>query len=294
MDASAADSAAWTVARLLSWTQDYFRQHRLESPRLCAELLLASALGCERIQLYTRFDQTPDRDGLTRFRDLVRRAAGGAPIAYLTGFKEFFALSFRVTADVLIPRPETEVLVERVIDLVRKDASLVRLLDLCTGSGCIAIALARNLPGAQLFASDISDAALRVARENAARLGVAEKLQFAQGDLFEPWRSAAEFDLVTANAPYIASGEIATLPANVRDFEPRLALLAGDDGLALIRRIVAAAPERLRCGGWLFLEVAFDQAARVAELFERHRWETPLTFRDDLGHWRVVAARRSA
>ncbi len=285
--------APWTIARLIAWTRQYFERAGLDAPRLCAEILLAHALGCERIELYTRHETVPPADVLARYRELVRQAAQGRPIAYLTGTKEFFSLSFKVTEAVLIPRPETEVLVERVIHLARhSDQAIARICDVGTGSGCIAIALAHNLPELVICASDISPAALAVARENAERLAVGGRIEFREGDLLEPWRDQPPFDLIASNPPYISEAELPGLPANVRDHEPRAALLAGPDGLAVHRRLIAQAPDYLRPGGHLLLEVAFDQAPAVVRLLDESGWRDIVTYRDTLQHERVVHARR--
>ncbi len=290
--AAGTDSAPWTIARLLDWTRAHFARLKLESPRLCAELLLAHALGCERIRLYTRHDEVPGPAALDAFRELVRQAAEGRPIAYLTGTKEFFALPLEVTPDVLIPRPETEILVERTIDLVRKASGPRRILDLCTGSGCIAIALARHLPDATLLASDVSPAALAVARRNAARHGVADRIEFRAGDLFEPWRTppAAPCDIVVCNPPYVATVDAPVAP-QVRAWEPHTALFAGPDGLAVIRRVLAEAPARLTSGGHLLLEMGFDQAPAVRRLAAGPVWGEAAVYRDGAGHERVLHVR---
>ncbi|MFO0838192.1 MAG: peptide chain release factor N(5)-glutamine methyltransferase [Phycisphaerae bacterium] len=303
MDSPAVDGSAWTVARLLNWTRDFLQRQNVESSRLCAEILLAHALGCQRIELYTRYESVPDETRRTRFRELVKEAGGGAPIAYLVGTKDFFSLSFIVTRDVLIPRPETELLVERTIDLSRRQPGRVRrVLDLCCGSGCIAVALARHLPDARLHASDISSGALNVARQNAARHGLSERIDIREGDLFGPWRDEPAFDVIVTNPPYIAAGEMPSLPRNVRDFEPHLALAGGDDGLAIVRRIAVDAPPCLAEGGWLMTEVAFNQAQAVSRILNgsasesfgaRGSWREVTSYRDDLGHERVVAARRA-
>ncbi len=295
MTAAGTDSAPWTIARLLDWTRAHFARHQLEAPRLCAELLLAHALGCERIHLYTRHDETPGPVVLETFRALVRQAAAGRPIAYLTGTKEFFALPLEVTADVLIPRPETEILVERTIDLVRRAPGPRRILDLGTGSGCIAVALARHLPDATLLASDVSAAALAVARRNAARHGVAERIEFRVGDLFEPWRAppTAPCDIVVCNPPYIATRGAPVAP-QVRDHEPHVALFAGPDGLDVIRRVLAEAPAWLTPGGHLLLEMGFDQAAAVVRLAAAPAWCEPAVYRDGAGHARVLHVRAAA
>jgi release factor glutamine methyltransferase len=297
MSAGETDTTAWTVARLLAWTREYFQRGGIESPRLCAEILLAHALGCQRIQLYTRFEEAPTDDALARYRALVKQAAAGHPIAYLTGSKEFFSLTFEVNADVLIPRPETEILVERTIDLVRRTPGATpNILDLGTGSGCIAVALARHLPQARIFASDVSPAAIAVARRNAAKHAVAERIDFRCGGLFEPWVNAdaqaapAEFDLIVSNPPYIAT-EGAPVDRNVREFEPQVALFAGPDGLGVIHALLAAAPTRLKSGGHLLLEMAFDKAPAVRALLAGASWRDIVTYRDGAGHERVVHAR---
>jgi len=291
----AQSTGPWTVQKLLDWTREHFRARGLESPRLCAELLLAHCLDCERIELYTRYTAVPTDEQRGRFRELVRRAAAGEPIAYLIGHREFFGLDFRVTPDVLIPRPETEVLVERTIELVRRsEGRLHTILDLGTGSGCIAISLARHLPDVQLAASDISEAALAVARENAERLGVSDRIELRAGDLFEPWADRVPFDVIVTNPPYIAEPELPGLPASVRDYEPRVALVAGDDGLAMLRRILDAVPQVLRPGGHLLTELAWNQAAAAGALFERSGHFAALrTYRDALNHERVLHATRT-
>lgn len=292
-------SGEWTVERLLTWTRDYFTRQGLESPRLCAEILLAHALGCQRLQLYTRYQTVPAPAVLDRFRAAVKEAATGKPISYLTGTKDFFSLTFEVTPAVLVPRPETEILVERTIDLVRKrvapergpEGPAVAILDLCTGSGCIAAALAKSLPAARLFASDASGAALEVAKRNAARHKLEDRMEFREGDLLAPWGDA-QFDVIVSNPPYIGTDEAADLPANVRDFEPHAALFAGADGLAVLRRIALEAGGAVRAGGYLLLEVGYRQAGAAKGLLEAARWRDIVTFRDHLKHERVVQARK--
>jgi release factor glutamine methyltransferase len=305
MEATGAQSGPWTVNRLLAWTREHLQRQGVESARLCAEILLAHAMKCERIQLYTQFDAVPSAEVLAPFRAAVREAAAGRPIAHLTGAKEFFSLTFEVTPDVLIPRPETEVLVERTIDLVRRANGMLRsILDLGTGSGCIAVSLAKLLPDVGVYASDISEAVLAVARRNAERHGIATRIRFASGDLFAAWPptgAAAEggaavppFDVIVSNPPYLSTAPGTPVAPGIRQYEPYLALFAGVDGLDVIRRIVAEAPARLRPGGHLLLEVAFDQAGRVRELFNPLSWQEIVGYRDGGGHERVVHARRRA
>lgn len=293
MDANTARTSAWTVGRLLAWTREHFERRGLDAPRLCAEILLAHAMRCERLRLFTRHDEAPAEEVLARFRESVRQAAAGKPIAYLTGTKDFFSLAFDVTPDVLIPRPETEILVERTIDWVRKRCGgAARILDLCTGSGCIAVALARHLPNSTIVASDVSAAALAVARRNAVKHEVDGRVMFAEGDLFAACPGVEPFDVIVSNPPYVAENDPA-LAANVRDYEPPVALFGGDDGLAVLRRIIADAPAALRVGGSLLLEIGYNQAAAVRELLRGTLWSECSGYKDGGGHERVIHARRA-
>lgn len=263
-------------------------------------------MGCERIRLYTQFDAVPGEEVLAGFRASVRAAAAGQPIAHLTGAKEFFSLSFEVTPDVLIPRPETETLVERTIDLVRNSEGAIRsILDLGTGTGCIAISLAKHLPDTALYASDVSEPALAVARRNAERHDVAGRIEFALGDLFEAWPAGSAgteaggapgptFDLIVSNPPYVATAPGTPVADDVREYEPHVAVFAGPEGLDVIRRIVAEAPGRLSAGGHLLLEIAFDQAGKLRALLDAAHWRDVATYPDGAGHERVVYARRRA
>ena len=287
------EAQTWTVARLLAWTREYLERQGLETPRLCAELLLAHALGCDRIRLFTQHERIPDDAVLRSFRGLVKEAATGRPIAYLLERKDFFSLPFRVTPAVLVPRPETETLVERVIEQARGRGA-VRIVDIGTGSGCIALALARHLPDAKIHASDVSEAALDVARQNAAALGLTERVEFRLGDLVAPWRNAQLFDLLVSNPPYVGLRERGELPANVRDFEPATALFGGEDGLDFYRRLAVDAATCLSTDGAALLEVGAGQAPEVAALFAAEGWADIVTYKDTLRHDRVVHARRSA
>jgi release factor glutamine methyltransferase len=294
MTGTPADSGPWTVARLLQWTQDYFQRHELEDARLCSEILLAHAMGCERIFLYTQFDQTPPPAAVDAFRAAVRQAVGGEPIAYIIGRKEFFALDFQVNEHVLIPRPETEVLVERVLRLLRSaDHPDPTVLDLGAGSGCIAVSLAKHLTQAKIHASDISSAALAIAQTNAARHGVDERIEFREGDLFVPWEGDT-FDVIVSNPPYVAERDAETLAKSVRDFEPQQALFAGPEGLGVIQRLLDEAPAHLRPAGHLFIEIGYDQHDAVAQLARDAGWSSIQFHRDAAGHARVFHARREA
>ncbi len=362
----------WTTARLLKWTADYLAQRQIESPRLEAELLLAKAIGCSRIDLYTRFDEEAPEDARVTFRSLVKQRAEGMPTAYLIGEKEFFSYSFNVTPDVLIPRPETEHLVTETLDLVKRrfaspvgnnaaaspsesaaanrsaedsaqnrtsnidaagnDAvgsevaavetvesantaesakteriepvdpvvakesepqnsddtqideltgeSYIRfkpkesqfahlnlsILDLGTGSGIIPVCLAKNLPMAQFVAVDISSGALKVAKENAVRHKVRDRIDFRQGDLFGPIDDRQKFDFIVSNPPYIGESEMPTLDASVREYEPQLALCGGPKGTEIVERILESAAAYIKPGGYVLIEISPVIHESVVEL----------------------------
>lgn len=275
---AAAPGESWTIGRLLQWTQSHFEKAGLDAPRLSAELLLAHAMDCRRIDLYARFEQEPSDSQRAAFRALVRRAAEHQPIAYLTGSKEFYSLDFFVTPDVLIPRPETELLVERTIDYCRDHpADRHDVLDVGTGSGCIAIAISKRVATVRAVATDVSEAALAVARRNVERHGLTDRVRLVQADLLELPNDALPpadgthvpgFDVIVSNPPYIGHGERDALPKNVRDYEPAVALFAGPDALAVYRRIAADAERHLKPAGTLLLEVGMGHAAAVEEIFE--------------------------
>jgi len=262
-------SPLWTIESLLRWAMDDFRARGIESPRLDAEVLLAKALGTTRIQLIVDSKRPLSPDELGRMREMVRRRRAREPVAYILGEREFYGRTFRVDRRVLVPRPDTEALVDVALTRTRALSMSLRALDLCTGSGCVAITLGRERPTSSVFGGDVSADALAVARDNALRLG-AYNVAWRHGDLYAAVSLPARFDLVTANPPYIAVGDLASLQADVRDHEPRLALDGGDDGLSLLRRVVGGAPARLVSpGGVLAVEVGAGQAAAVVELFGR-------------------------
>ncbi len=287
----------WTVRRLLEWTPGFFTKKAVDQPRLSAELLLSHVLSVPRIRLYTDYEKVVGERPLAAFRDLVRRAGEQEPIAYLTGTAHFYTLEFAVTRDVLIPRPDTETLVENVMQTVRHQPGLEapRVLDLCTGSGCIAVAVAKHLKSATVLATDVSERAAAVARGNAERLAVADRVAVAVGDLFDPLKhtvDARPFDLIVSNPPYIPTDQIAALDRGVRDYEPRLALDGGPDGLAVHRRILARAPDHLTPGGRVFLEIAFDQGPAAREAAAAHPgFDDVRLLKDYAGHDRVLTLR---
>jgi len=284
---------AWTVGRLLNWTTDYLRKHGSESPRLDAEVMLASVLEWERVQLYTHFEDVVGDIARQGYRQLVRRRAEGTPVAYLVGRKEFYSLRFDVAPGVLIPRPESEFVVVEVLEAV-KGRGAVRVVDVGTGSGCLAVACARHLPDAEFVAVDLSPEALPQARKNAARHGLAERIEFIEGDLLGPVADRPPFDVIVSNPPYIPAGDIESLEPGVRDHEPRLALDGGPDGLTVVTRLIAEALPLLKPGGHLILEIGSPQEAAVRDRIAAHPEYTLLpTIRDLNGHPRVVHAIRS-
>lgn len=272
----------WTIESLVRWATEDFRGRGIDSPRLDAEVLLAFALDTTRMQLIIDSKRPLSEAELTRFRELVKRRRKKEPIAYVRGEREFYGRNFRVDKRVLVPRPDTETLVEVALKRTAHVSMCMRALDLCTGSGCVAITLGRERPTSQIFATDISRDALDVARTNALRLG-AYNVAFVEGDLFTAvaaFAGGARFDVITANPPYIPHAEIATLMPDVRDFEPRLALDGGDDGLDLIRRIITDAPRFLAQGGVLAMEVGAGEAGPVQELFAARGFTSVTATRD--------------
>jgi release factor glutamine methyltransferase len=283
-------SDPWTVARVLRWAADDFRKRNNPSPRLDAELLLCVALGTDRVHLVLDSDKQLLEAELGRYRELIRRRRSGEPIAYILGRREFYGLDFVVDRRGLVPRPDTEPLVEVALERTRTRSMHGRALDLCTGTGCVGIAFAKARPTWRVLATDVSPATAELAWENARRLGVAFTLGVDVGDLFAPV-SGQRFELVLANPPYIPSGELAGLMPDVRDFEPRLALDGGADGLDLVRRIVAGARSHLAAGGILAVEVGHDQAQRTRELFEQAEFLEISVRRDYGGRERIVSGR---
>lgn len=261
--------AIWTTRQLLHWTTDFFHKKGLDNPRLSAEMLLAHVLGVDRLKLYMDPDRpTSDLERAT-FREWVERAARHEPVDYLVGHTPFFSLKLKVTPDVLIPRPSTETLVEHVLQHARRTPGFhtPTIADIGTGSGAIAVALAKHLKTAHVVATDISEAALAVARENAEAHGVAERIEFVQGSLLEPLRGR-RFEFLVSNPPYISDEEWAQVEPNVKEYEPASALRAGVDGLRDIRPLIAHAREYLTQPGQLVLEFAASQKKQVLKLAE--------------------------
>jgi release factor glutamine methyltransferase len=284
----------WTIGRLLQWTTDFLKQRGADSPRLDAEVLLAHAQGCSRIALYTSFDQEPSEDARKAFRDAVRQRSQGMPVAYLVGRREFYSLSFRVTPDVLIPRPETEFLLIRLLDLIKQRPAdePVTIADVGTGSGILAVCAAKRVERCQVLAIDKSKAALAIAAENAAEHGVSQRIEFVESDLFAAVPAQRRFHYVVSNPPYVSTAEMDELMKDVRQYEPRLALEAGPTGAEVIARLIPQAAERLLPGGWLLVEISPMIDAAVRKLFEAdERFELFPTLKDLAGQARVVQAR---
>lgn len=249
----------WTIRRVLEWTAQHLQKHGSGTPRLDAEILLAHARRCRRIELYAAYDDVLSDEVRKVMRELVQRRAQAEPVAYLVGHREFFSLDFVVNKSVLIPRPDTETLVMEALGRL-KGLTNPRVLDLCTGSGCVAISIAKNCPAARVTATDISPEALAVATENATRLGVSDRVEFYRGDLFDALPGESRFDVIVSNPPYITTADMGELQTDVRLHEPPLALDGGPDGLGPLRRIVSVAADWLVPGGWLLLEMDPSQA----------------------------------
>jgi release factor glutamine methyltransferase len=262
----------WTIQRLLNWVTEYLAAKGIESPRLSAELLLSHVLGLKRIELYTHFDNLVATEQLASLRDLVKRAGQDEPVAYLTGKTEFYSLELAITRDCMIPRPETELLVQRAIEFLRTRFGAQAVCDLCTGSGCIAVAIAKNFSDARIFATDICDKALAVAEANIEKYQLKERITLLCGDLFEPLirpLDVARFDLIVCNPPYVSSAEYEKLDKNVKDYEPRLALHAGEDGLDIYRRLAEKVDQFLKPNAALMLEIGYAQGPAVRALLEQ-------------------------
>ncbi|MFO0960963.1 MAG: peptide chain release factor N(5)-glutamine methyltransferase [Isosphaeraceae bacterium] len=282
----------WTVGKLLTWTTDFLRKKGSESPRLDAEVLLSHVLQCERVRLYTAYDEAVGERDRSAYRELVKRRSEGAPVAYLVGRKEFFSLPLKVTPAVLIPRPDTETVVVEFLARFPATAE-VRAVDVGTGSGCIAIACTNRHGKAHFLAIDRSPEALAVARENADRHKLSDRIDFREGDLLDPAADEGPFDAILSNPPYIPTDDIDGLEPGVRDHEPRLALDGGDDGLRIADRLIAQAVPLLKTGGHLILEIGTAQEGPVRDLIAGHpELELAPTIRDAANHPRVIRATR--
>ena len=286
----------WTIQKLLTWVTEYLTDRQVDSPRLSAELLLSHVMQMTRIELYTQFDRPVAKAELDSLRDLVKRAGQREPVPYLTGKTEFYSLELKVTGDCMIPRPETELLVQRAIEFLRTRRGIQFVCDLCTGSGCIAVAIAANFSNARLIATDVSAAALAVAAGNVEKHRLTERVTLLCGDLFEPIIPHVDvdrFDLIVCNPPYVSASEYERLDKNVKDYEPKLALFAGDDGLDVYRRICGQAARFLKPGAALMLEIGCAQGPAVRELLEQTGAFGDIRIEKDVhSNDRIVTAKR--
>ena len=279
---------AWTIGTLLQWTKQYFRDKGVENPRLDADVLLSSLLGKDRIYLYVHFDQPMESEELAAFREMVRRRAARVPVAYITGNREFMGMDFQVSPAVLIPRPDTEILVEAATERL-KDVQDGRILDIGTGSGAVLVGTLARLAGCSGVGVDISKQALAVAEANAARLLGSGRASFLNADLFPP--EPVLFDAILSNPPYITSGEMAALAPEVLQ-EPALALHGGEDGLDFYRRLMEGGWRYLKPAGFMAVEVGANQARTVSRMAEQAGWKTENIIPDYAGIERVVVVRR--
>lgn len=288
----------WTIKDLLEVTSNYLQEKGVDGPRLSAEVLLAFQLKVDRVKLYLNFDQPLHEREVAAYRELIKRRLNREPIQYITGIQEFWSLDFAVGPQVLIPRPETEVLVEQVVSLrdekrLAKSKNL-RILDLGTGCGVLAVTLAREFERASVWASDISGEALAIAELNAKKHGVEDRVEFLLSDLWQGLiDSSLVFDVIVSNPPYIASDHISSLAPEVRDHEPRSALDGGEKGMHFIKEIIEEAPKYLDVGGWVLLEMDPEQTAIAMELIENNDdYVEKRRIKDYSGCYRVVMAQR--
>ena len=288
-----------TVLEILNGSTDYLKKHQIENPRLNAELLVAHSMDLSREALYIHLHRQLLKEEKEKLESLMKRRISGEPLQYIIGHQEFWSIDFKVDPRVLIPRPETELLVEQSLLILLKTLSKKRpsVLEIGTGSGAIAIALAKEERDLFLMATDISREALVLAKENAKSAGLSDQIKFINGDLFSPFRlfkGREPFDMILSNPPYIPCPEIPKLAREVRDYEPIIALHGGEDGLEFYRNITSQAPFYLQQGGWLLLEVGQDQGNKVSEMIEKGGCFKGVELIQDLsGIQRVVKAQKS-
>ncbi|MGE5750526.1 MAG: peptide chain release factor N(5)-glutamine methyltransferase [Nitrospirota bacterium] len=285
-----------TLAEAIYQAAQKLSVHGISTARLDAEVLLSHTIMRDRAWLIIHRDESLNESQRTLFEDAVNRRARREPLQYITGKQEFWGLDFSVTPDVLIPRPETELVVEAALKIIQTTGSQVTIIDLCAGSGCIAVSLAKGPAAPRIFAIDKSDRALAVARENARKHNVSDRIRFLEGDLFGP---LAELDLhgmadiIVSNPPYVRSGDLPALQPEVRDFEPELALLAGPEGTEIQQRIVGTAPEFLKKYGALIMEMGQGQSGALTKMVnDTGRYEMPEIMKDLAGIERVIVARK--
>jgi release factor glutamine methyltransferase len=284
---------AWTILKVIQWTAGYFKRKGVEQPRANAEVLLAHILGMERVQLYLHFDKPLSRCELSAYREIVQRRAAREPSQYITLQQEFWSLPFEVNPSVLIPRPETELLVVKALEVLEGGSSF--LLDLGTGSGAIAVAVAHEHPRVSVIAADISLQALEVAKRNALRHRVSDRISFVVTDLFSALCTSPVFDVIVSNPPYISDEEFQQLPPEIACHEPTGALKGGgSSGLEIIRRIISDAPRLLKPGGWLLMEIGERQSGVLKEELGHNRdFQSFQFFEDYSGILRILSLQRA-
>lgn len=285
----------WTVIKLLSWTESYFIDHSIDSPRLTAEMLLAHTLGLKRIDLYLQHDRPLQKNELSDFKQLIKRRRYNEPVAYITGEKGFFESDFKITKEVLIPRPDTETIVEeslKLLDTGKDNLCPKNVLELGTGSGAIVVSLAKAFPGHRYFAGDISFGALKIAKKNALRIAK-DRVNFFSGTWFSSLKAKPIFDLIVSNPPYIPTKDIQGLEPEIKTFEPMLALDGGNDGLNSYKEILKNAYSYLAPGGTILLEMGFDQKGGIENILTQYpRYHSVDFIRDLAGHNRVVLIKK--
>lgn len=288
-----ANNEIWTIGRILKWTEQYFEQKGVESPRLDAEVLLSHLLKKQRIYLYVHFDEPLQAEELATYREMIKKRVAHVPVAYILGEKEFMGLTFQVTADTLVPRPDTEILVQAAVDALKgMPPEAHRFADIGTGSGAICLSVLHFTENTEADTVDISPGARAVAEQNAAALGLTERITFHTGDLLEPIKDKT-YTAILSNPPYIPQADIETLAPEVRCKEPMTALCGGADGLDFYRRLCAEAPAMLLAGGFMAFEVGIHQAEAVANLALEHPLiERTEIIKDYAGIDRVVVAWR--
>jgi release factor glutamine methyltransferase len=285
----------WTILKLLKWTTAYFKSNHIEQPRAGAEILLAHTLGIGRVDLYIQYDRPLEPRELEVYKGFIQRRIQREPVAYIVGKKEFWSMDLKVTPDVLIPRPETETLLEAAFRIVPQEPGPApfRILDLGTGSGAIVLAVASERPGHSFYAVDRSEKALAVALDNAQVHELDRAITFLQGNWFDPVLNLGRyFDVIVSNPPYISSHEFEALPPEITQYEPREALEGGSDGLEAIRLIIKQASDHVVPGGWLLFEIGYEQWAAVEKLIAGSgAYSDWAVIKDYSGHNRVVRAR---
>lgn len=284
------EKETWTIKKLLDWTTEYFKKYSIEWPHLEAEILLAHTLKLKRIELYIHFERVLIPEELSKFKGFILRRSKHEPIAYITGIQPFMSLDFKVNTSVLIPRPETEKLVEVTIDLV-KEFDKSKILDIGTGCGNIAITLAKYIPESTVLGIDSSEEAIEIANENAKVHKVEERCHFMRGDLYP--QDDKKFNLIVSNPPYIPTAQIDTLAKDIKDYEPRTALDGGKDGLDCIRAVIDGPGNKLESKGHIAIEIGINQYAEVAKMIENNgNFEKPKVIKDHSGIERVVIAKK--